>query len=35
MHRQLRYCSRSRCVVAGESVKLPQGQGLVGSVAPQ
>jgi hypothetical protein len=34
MHTQVVYCSRSICVVAAESVKLPQGQG-VGSLAPQ
>jgi hypothetical protein len=35
MHRQLLYCSRSRSVVAAESVNAPQGQGVVGSLAPQ
>ncbi len=34
MHTQLLYCSRSSCVVAADSVKLPQGQG-VGPLAPQ
>lgn len=34
MQTQLAYCSRSICVVAADSAKLPQGQG-VGSLAPQ